>query len=46
MAIRAAIFDLDGTLLDSTGIWRQIDEIFWDGADLTFLQITSKLFPA
>ena len=28
MAIRAAIFDLDGTLLDSTGIWRQIDEIF------------------
>ena len=28
MAIRAAIFDLDGTLLDSNGVWQKIDEAF------------------
>lgn len=28
MAIRAALFDLDGTLLDSMGMWAQIDERF------------------
>lgn len=26
---RAAVFDLDGTLLDSMGIWRKIDTEFW-----------------
>ncbi|MBQ7982619.1 MAG: HAD family phosphatase, partial [Clostridia bacterium] len=25
---RAAIFDLDGTLLDSMGVWLEVDEIF------------------
>ena len=28
MALCAAIFDLDGTLLDSNGVWRGIDEAF------------------
>ena len=28
MLAKAAIFDLDGTLLDSTGVWRGIDETF------------------
>lgn len=26
--IRAAIFDLDGTLLDSTSVWEKVDQIF------------------
>src|SRR3712207_3218753 len=26
--IKGAIFDLDGTILDSMGIWKQIDEEF------------------
>ena len=28
-AARAAIFDLDGTLIDSMEIWREVDEIFF-----------------
>ena len=27
-AFRGAIFDLDGTILDSMGVWRKIDEDF------------------
>ena len=27
--IRAAVFDLDGTLIDSMGIWREVDEDFF-----------------
>lgn len=27
-AFRAAIFDLDGTLLDSLTVWREVDEVF------------------
>ena len=27
--IRAAIFDLDGTLIDSMEIWREVDEDFF-----------------
>ena len=26
---RAAIFDLDGTLLDSMYVWRHVDELFF-----------------
>lgn len=26
---RAALFDLDGTLLDSMGVWKRVDEIFF-----------------
>lgn len=35
--IRGAIFDLDGTLLDSTGVWREVDIAFLGrhGAELT-----------
>lgn len=37
MIIRGAIFDLDGTLLDSTGVWREVDIAFFGrhGAELT-----------
>ena len=27
--IRAAVFDLDGTLIDSMEIWREVDEDFF-----------------
>ena len=27
-SMKGAIFDLDGTLLDSMGVWRQIDIVF------------------
>jgi HAD superfamily hydrolase (TIGR01509 family) len=31
MMIKAIIFDLDGTLIDSMGLWRQVDEEFLTG---------------
>ncbi len=32
MQIKAAIFDVDGTLLDSLGIWEEADEEYLSGA--------------
>ncbi len=32
---RAAIFDLDGTLLDSMYVWRHVDELFFAERGLT-----------
>ena len=29
MAYRAALFDMDGTLLDSMGVWTRVDEDFF-----------------
>lgn len=29
MAFRAALFDLDGTLFDSMGVWAHVDEVFF-----------------
>ena len=36
---RAALFDLDGTLLDSMGVWTRVDEVFFDGRSRLALDI-------
>ncbi|HRX76789.1 MAG TPA: HAD family phosphatase, partial [Candidatus Cloacimonadota bacterium] len=33
--IKAIIFDLDGTLIDSMGLWRQVDEDFLSSRGIT-----------
>lgn len=33
---KAVIFDLDGTLVDSMWIWREIDIRFWENMDWKF----------
>lgn len=33
---QAAIFDFDGTLADSDGVWRRVDQIFFERRGLTF----------
>ncbi|MCB5268961.1 MAG: HAD family phosphatase [Candidatus Cloacimonetes bacterium] len=35
MMIKAIIFDLDGTLIDSMGLWRQVDEDFLSSRGIT-----------
>ena len=29
MRFRAALFDMDGTLIDSMGVWAHVDEVFF-----------------
>lgn len=38
LSYRACIFDLDGTLLDSMGVWRQVDEVFLGKRGLPFTE--------
>ena len=41
---RAAIFDFDGTLAESGGVWRRVDEIFFERRGLAFADdFASKL---
>ena len=44
--IKVAIFDLDGTLLDSLGVWSDIDIKFLSKGIWKFLQIMRKTFQA
>ena len=42
--IKAIIFDLDGTLLDSCGIWSDVDKQFFEKRGLTLTKdMRSKL---
>ena len=39
---KACIFDLDGTLLDSMGVWKEVDRIFLGKRGLTFTEEYGK----
>lgn len=48
---KGAVFDLDGTLLDSVGVWREVDERFFGRRNMTipddfFQKISSMNFEA
>lgn len=38
LSYKACIFDLDGTLLDSMGVWRHVDEVFLGKRGLPFTE--------
>ena len=37
---KAVLFDLDGTLVDSMWMWKDIDIEFWDGSDTVCRRIS------